>query len=83
MERSIEKLSHFSCEKCNKWFSISDAPEKKTDWVCPWCGSASFDRRVLERAFDDLLLEAKRLYGYSPNAHRKTADEYFEECYEL
>jgi hypothetical protein len=38
MKRSIEKLSHFSCEKCEKWWSIGDAPEERDNWFCSWCG---------------------------------------------
>ena len=34
---SIEKLSHFQCGECNKWWSIGDAT-KQTKWFCPWCG---------------------------------------------
>ncbi len=33
----IEKLSHFLCAKCKKWWSIGDAPNRKK-WCCPWCG---------------------------------------------
>lgn len=37
---SIEKLVHFNCPFCSKWWSISDAPiTTKSDWHCPWCGS--------------------------------------------
>lgn len=36
---SLEVLSHFSCGKCSKWWSIGDAVlEDRTDWFCPWCG---------------------------------------------
>lgn len=35
---SIEKLHHFRCNFCNKWWSIGDAPDNKDDWYCPWCG---------------------------------------------
>jgi predicted nucleic acid-binding Zn ribbon protein len=34
---SIEKLAHFNCPDCSKWFSIGDAPTDKIQWVCPWC----------------------------------------------
>ena len=34
---SLEKISHFRCGKCNKWWSIADAP-KRDAWFCPWCG---------------------------------------------
>ena len=37
-KRVIEKLSHFNCSKCKKWWSVSEAPEEKTNWFCPWCG---------------------------------------------
>ncbi len=35
--RSLEKLSHFRCGHCDKWWSIADAPARKK-WWCPWCG---------------------------------------------
>lgn len=34
---SDERLRHFQCHACQKWWSIGDAPEKKF-WFCPWCG---------------------------------------------
>ena len=37
-QRSIEKLNHFRCQECDKWWSVGDAPEEKEDWHCPWCG---------------------------------------------
>jgi transcription elongation factor Elf1 len=37
-QRSIEQLSHFRCGKCNKWWSVGDAPLSKKVWHCPWCG---------------------------------------------
>jgi rubrerythrin len=38
-ERSVEKLSHFRCGVCSKWWSVGDAPISKKEWFCPWCGS--------------------------------------------
>jgi len=39
---SIEKIVHFQCGKCQKWWSIADAPLKtKEDWTCPWCSYKS------------------------------------------
>ena len=35
---SIEKLVHFQCSDCKKWWTIGDAPTDKTEWYCPWCG---------------------------------------------
>jgi hypothetical protein len=37
--RSTEKLHHFSCGVCKKWWSIGDAPLRKKEWYCPWCGT--------------------------------------------
>ncbi len=34
---SLEKLSHFRCASCSKWWSIGDAPARD-EWFCPWCG---------------------------------------------
>ena len=38
-KRSVEKIHHFSCGKCQKWWSVGDAPAKKKNWFCPWCGN--------------------------------------------
>jgi hypothetical protein len=39
---SIEKLHHFRCGACNKWWSIGDPQIIETvlkrEWFCPWCG---------------------------------------------
>lgn len=35
---SVERLVHFQCESCRKWWSIGDADPEKRDWFCPWCG---------------------------------------------
>jgi len=37
-KKSIEKISHFQCGYCKKWWTIGDALEKKKKWFCPWCG---------------------------------------------
>lgn len=34
---SLEKLYHFSCGECNKWFSIGDWTPN-ADMTCPHCG---------------------------------------------
>jgi rRNA maturation endonuclease Nob1 len=34
---SIERLVHFCCTVCSKWWSIADAPDRD-HWFCPWCG---------------------------------------------
>lgn len=36
--RVIERLNHFRCGSCRKWWSIGDAPKGKRSWFCPWCG---------------------------------------------
>jgi predicted RNA-binding Zn-ribbon protein involved in translation (DUF1610 family) len=38
-KRSVEHLHHFHCGSCGKWWSIGDAPARKTVWFCPWCGA--------------------------------------------
>lgn len=37
-KKSHEKLMHFSCGACKKWWSIAEAPQSKDKWFCPWCG---------------------------------------------
>lgn len=50
---SIEKLYHFSCARCKKWWSIGDFDTKVVKVItCPHCGevdAASKDRRVKRR----------------------------------
>jgi hypothetical protein len=36
---SLEKLAHFKCGACGKWWAIGDAPAAKREWFCPWCGA--------------------------------------------
>jgi hypothetical protein len=41
MKYSIEILHHFTCDKCQLWWSISMVSElfvNKKAWYCPWCG---------------------------------------------
>jgi len=36
---SIEKLHHFRCGVCDKWWSIGDFNKTKVkELFCPWCG---------------------------------------------
>jgi ribosomal protein S27AE len=46
-----EQIRHFSCGKCQKWWSIGDAPEKRNEWFCPWCG----ENQVLSKDKDHPL----------------------------
>jgi hypothetical protein len=36
-KKSVEKLHHFGCVHCKKWWTVGDAPENKKIWWCPWC----------------------------------------------
>lgn len=36
--RFVERLNHFVCVACKKWWTIGDAPVAKKEWFCPWCG---------------------------------------------
>jgi len=38
LEIAKEKLWHFRCGVCGKWWSIGDADPEKKEWFCPWCG---------------------------------------------
>ena len=41
MKYSTEVLHHFTCDKCQLWWSISAISElllDKKGWWCPWCG---------------------------------------------
>lgn len=35
---STEILSHFLCGKCERWWTIGDAPKDSSKCYCPWCG---------------------------------------------
>ncbi|MEM9947989.1 MAG: hypothetical protein AAF810_18275 [Cyanobacteria bacterium P01_D01_bin.36] len=39
MKASIERLYHFNCDACQKWWAIADFPwgSQSSMW-CPWCG---------------------------------------------
>lgn len=41
MKYSIERLVHFQCDECHKWWSVGDPEEGKEEWWCPWCGYRS------------------------------------------
>ncbi|MBI5466355.1 MAG: hypothetical protein HY974_03640 [Candidatus Kerfeldbacteria bacterium] len=34
----IERLVHFNCGLCHRWWSVASAPAAKRHWFCPWCG---------------------------------------------
>lgn len=37
---TLEKVYHFRCRACDRWWSIADAPGNpgEREWWCPWCG---------------------------------------------
>ncbi len=39
---SLEKMYHFRCVSCERWWSIADAPGSPAEraWWCPWCGTS-------------------------------------------
>ena len=40
MNYSKEQIFHFTCEKCDMWWSVAAENmhmDKKT-WICSWCG---------------------------------------------
>lgn len=39
---SLEKMYHFRCAACARWWSIADAPGNpaEREWFCPWCGKS-------------------------------------------
>ncbi len=43
-----EKLVHFSCGNCKKWWTIGDAPKDKV-WHCPWCGTLQAFKNISKR----------------------------------
>jgi len=81
MKRSIEKLSHFQCGACNKWWSVGDAPQDKKEWYCCWCGhhckevedipEGKFpDVEQFKKMADELQSELGKLasmFGFDPN----------------
>lgn len=78
MNRTIEHLSHFQCDACEKWWSIGDAPEDKKKWYCPWCGKLHDEMKVpdnlgdmpvgagpaeLKKAVEEAAAEMMKLFG--------------------
>lgn len=49
LHRSIEKISHFRCQICDKWWSVGDAPIQKKLWFCPWCGAEQTYKKKLKK----------------------------------
>lgn len=46
---SVERLAHFQCGECRRWWSVGDIPAghkglsysgSRRVWFCPWCGLA-------------------------------------------
>ena len=61
MLTSLEKLVHFQCDHCQKWWSIGDAPiEEKKEWFCPWCGEKNHVHGDRVRL---LIYKSKEAYG--------------------
>lgn len=45
---SFERMYHFRCIGCDRWWSIADAPEPLSrEWYCPWCGKL---QRVVDKS---------------------------------
>jgi hypothetical protein len=44
-----ERLAHFSCGNCRKWWTIGDAPADKKIWHCPWCGTLQYFKNITKR----------------------------------
>ena len=40
MNYSKEQIFHFTCERCDMWWSIAaeNMDMNKKTWTCPWCG---------------------------------------------
>lgn len=37
---SLERLYHYDCGPCSRWFTIADHPQGITaELFCPWCGT--------------------------------------------
>lgn len=61
MLTSLEKLIHFQCDHCQKWWSIGDAPiEEKKEWFCPWCGEKN---KVDSDKVLVMIFKSKEAYG--------------------
>ena len=40
MKYSHEKIYHFTCDKCELWWSVAaeNMNMSKRSWICTWCG---------------------------------------------
>ena len=50
LKPSVEYLYHFTCEKCNLWWSIAlESDLIEVAWFCPWCGHKHDNELALTR----------------------------------
>lgn len=85
MNRSVESLSHFQCESCDKWWSIGDAPLDKKSWYCPWCGHQNYEHEEQKtgpvpewdhakdflKTLEDAAKEMEKLFGPFKDVFKK------------
>ena len=48
MKYSKEIIYHFTCESCQRWWSIAlenELTNKEVSWTCPWC-SHTHDKEI-------------------------------------
>ncbi len=63
MSYSIEKLFHFQCPVCEKWWTIGDA-EPGRNYTCPWCGKLSADTISKTTTGPDGLLRLSHMMDF-------------------
>ena len=63
MKYSKEIIYHFTCEKCQRWWSIAlenELTNKEGSWTCPWC-SHTHDKETDTTKYKNGTIEAYNL----------------------
>lgn len=71
---SIERLHHFNCSHCSKWWAIGDYETTHT-LTCPYCATTS-ELKELESTLNAYLNMAKQVLA---NGKPMVVSEYFDE----
>ena len=66
MSYSIEKIVHFRCNNCDKWWSVGDAPiEETSGWYCTWCGVFQKPEERIQKNIDGVITDYKSFCDFA------------------
>ena len=67
MKYSKEIIYHFTCESCERWWSIAlenELTNKEVSWACPWCS------HIHDKEIDTNKYEKYRVIEKYTNKHQ-------------